>query len=416
MSAVLAHRGAHADRPNVILITLDDSGLQLSSYGDHTISTPNLDRIAADGVRFTHGYVAYSSCSSSRSAMFTGLYPHQTGQIGLTGNGFSMSEAFPTIPSILRKAGYRTGIIGKTHVQPSNAFSWTYEAPYQTWPWRTRDVVRVAAAARNFFTASSQPFFLKISYLDPHLPRTDQVLGIPPANQLVHASDITVNTWTKKPVTTTAAKQEIATYYNCIKRIDIGIGMLLDALADSGKANDTLIIVLGDNGGGAVQLGKADIYESGLRVPFIVRYPREGRRGQVRNELVSAVDILPTILGAAGVAVPEPTKSMMTEGRSLMPIIRGEAANMWRRYLFTEMEYHNRSLFKPSRAVRDERYKLIRSYPPLNRGVGNLMLFDLANDRLETTNLVANPAYSAIRDRLRDALSAWQARSDDFRH
>ncbi|MFO1127818.1 MAG: sulfatase [Rhodospirillales bacterium] len=416
MSAVLAHKGANADQPNVILITLDDAGMQLSSYGDHTIETPNLDRIASDGVRFTQGYVAYSSCSSSRSAMFTGLYPHQNGQIGLTSAGFSMSEAFPTIPSILRNAGYRTGVIGKVHVQPKQAFSWTYQSPYLKWQWGTRDVVQVASEASKFFTASSQPFFLKVSYLDPHLPRTDQILGIPPTDQLVHASDIRVNTWTGKTVTSTASEEDIATYYNCIKRIDIGVGMLLDALAAAGKADNTLIILLGDNGGGAVQLGKADIYESGLRVPFIVRYPREGRPGQVRDELVSAVDILPTILDAAGVAVPEPTKSMMTEGSSLMPIIRGEAVPGWRRYLFAEMEYHNTSLFKPSRAVRDERYKLIRSYPPLNRGVGNLMLFDLANDRLEKTNLVANPSYSDVRDRLLDELSAWQARSDDFRN
>ena len=347
--------------------------------------------------------------------MFTGLYTHQNGQIGLANHGFSMSQAYPTIPSILKRAGYRTGVIGKIHVKPANAFSWTYTSPYLQWQWGTRDVRKVAAEARKFF-AGSGPFFLKISYLDPHDPRPDQVLGIPPADQLLRASDITVNTWTGRPVTTTQARQELATYYNSIKRVDIGVGMLLEALEQAGKADNTLIIVLGDNGGGAVQLGKADIYESGLRVPFLVRFPQIGRGGQVRPELVSAVDILPTILDAAGVTVPEPTRSMMTEGRSLVPIIRGEAVPGWRRYLFTEMEYHNRNHHRPSRAVRDERFKLIRSYPPLNRGVGGLMLFDLKNDRLEKTNLVANATYKDTRDRLLRELNAWQSRSGDFRH
>ena len=403
-------------RPNFILITLDDAGMQLSSYGDDTVQTPNLDGIAKEGVRFTNGYITQSSCSSSRSSMFTGLYTHQNGQIGLANRGFSMSQAFPTIPTILRQAGYRTGVIGKVHVQPSKAFSWTYKSPYLKWQWGTRDVRNVAAEARKFFDGGG-PFFLKVSYLDPHETRPDQVLGIPPSNQLLTAKDITVNTWTGKPVVTTQQKQAIATYYNCIKRIDIGIGMLLDALEQSGKAGNTMVIVLGDNGGGSVQLGKADIYESGLRVPFLVRFPQIGpAHGQVRDELISSVDILPTILDAAGVAVPQPTKSMMTEGRSFVPIIRGESVPNWRRYLFAEMEYHNEHLFKPSRSVRDERYKLIRSYPPLNRGVNNLLLFDLKNDRLEKTNLVANASYKSTRDRLLGELSAWQARSDDFRH
>lgn len=405
---------ARAAPPNIILITIDDGGVQLGSYGDHTVATPNLDRIAREGVRFANGYITQPSCSSSRSSMFTGLYPHQNGQIGLAHRGFAMSQAFPTIPSILRKAGYRTGVIGKVHVQPARAFSWTYVSPYRQWEWGTRDVRKVAAEAGKFFDGAG-PFFLKVSYLDPHEERVDQVLGLPPTDQLVRASDITTNTWTGKPVGTQAEKQAIATYYNSIKRIDIGVGMLLDELQRSGNARNTMIFVLGDNGGGAVQKGKTDIYENGLRVPFLVRYPQIGRPGQVRAELVSAVDILPTILDAAGVAVPQPTRALMTEGRSLLPIIQGQPVPDWRQYLFAEMEYHTDDILKPSRSVRDGRYKLVHSYPPLRRGINGLMLFDLQNDPMEKTNLVAHPAYREIRDRLLIQLNAWQNRTNDIR-
>ena len=403
--------GAAADpRPNFVLITGDDLGVQLSSYDDHTIETPNIDGIAAAGVRFTNGYITQPSCSSSRSSMFTGSYPHQNGQLGLAHYGFSMDAAFPTIPTILHDAGYRTGVIGKVHVQPSSAFTWDFNPDYASWPGQTRDVRRVADEARTFIAASQgRPFFLKVSYVDPHEPLITQVLGLPESP--IPASAITVNAWTKQPVPV-SKKATIAAYYNSIMRLDIGVGLLLKVIADAGAADNTMIIFLGDNGGGMVQLGKTDVFENGLKVPFLIRFPSVGKAGQVRSELVSAVDILPTILAAAGVAAPPQTVAMMTEGRSLLPLIGGETVP-WRQYLFAEMNYHNADLFKPSRTVRDERYKLIHSYPPLNRGINGLLLFDLQTDPLEKHNLAGDPAFGTIRDRLAAELSAWQARTHD---
>lgn len=401
---------AAARAPNIVLITADDLGLQLSGYGDTTVETPNIDSIGKDGVRFQNANVTQSSCSSSRSSMFTGTYPHQNGQVGLAHLGFTMNEAYPTVASLLHAARYRTGVIGKVHVNAPSAFAWDFQPDYKTWPERTRDVRRVADTARQFIMAASAPFFLKVSYLDPHPPLIDQVLGVPPAPILPR--QITTNAWTGKPVPV-AEKAACAAYYNAVKRLDIGVGMLLSVLAETGVADNTLVLFLSDNGGGPVQGGKMDIYENGIRVPFLARFPLTGRSAQVRSELVSTVDILPTILEAAGVLSAPPTQEQITAGgRSLLPLIRGESV-AWRQYLFAEMNYHSPELHRPSRSVRNSRYKLIHSYPPLERGVNGIMLYDLKTDRLETRNLAADPAYSAIRDRLAAELAGWQARTDD---
>jgi N-sulfoglucosamine sulfohydrolase len=278
-------------------------------------------------------------------------------------------------------------------------------------------VRRVAEEARSFFATANQPFFLKVSYLDPHVdasgtwsPAMNQVLGIP--ERPLTAADISINTWTGQPVSD-IEKPEFAAYYNCVQRVDEGVGLLMQALDESGFADNTMVILLGDNGPETAQGGKADIFENGLAVPMLIRYPTTGKSGQVRSELVSEVDILPTILEAAGLAVPPTIKAMMTEGRSLLPIIKGDVVAGWRKYLFAEMNYHTPEIYRPGRSVRDSRYKLIKSYPPLARGINGLTLFDLKNDRLETRNLVGNPAYGAILNRLLTQLANWQLRTGD---
>ena len=111
--------GFAAGKPNILLITTDDLGCQLSCYGEKRFNTPKLDAFAAEGVRFEHFYVAQSSCSSSRAALLTGRWPHQTGQYGLAHLGFTMHPGQKNLPALLKSAGYRTGIIGKLHVEPA---------------------------------------------------------------------------------------------------------------------------------------------------------------------------------------------------------------------------------------------------------------------------------------------------------
>jgi arylsulfatase A-like enzyme len=126
-----------AEPPNVLLITADDLGNQLSCYGDERLKTPRLDALASQGVRFTRAYVTQSSCSSSRASLLTGLYPHQNGQYGLAHLGFSMHPGQENLPALLKAAGYRTGIIGKLHVEPAAEFPFDWRPiprNRRTWP------------------------------------------------------------------------------------------------------------------------------------------------------------------------------------------------------------------------------------------------------------------------------------------
>ena len=175
---------AAVDQPsrlNVLLITADDLGLQLSSYGDPVIETPNLDALGSSGVLFEVAYVAQASCSPSRSAMFTGLYVHSNGQFGLTNaSDFSLHPHLhdATMPNILKRAGYRTGIIGKLHVDPVDRFQWDMRSPVDA-----RDVAAMASDAEEFMSGGPEdPFFLMVNYTDPHAyrerdPETGGIIG-----------------------------------------------------------------------------------------------------------------------------------------------------------------------------------------------------------------------------------------------
>lgn len=400
---------AAAARPNVLLIVADDLGLQLPAYGDNTIATPGIARIAEQGVVFRNAYTTQSSCSPARASLYTGTYPHQNGQLGLAGY-WTMHKPYPTIPSILQANGYRTGIIGKTHIAPLSALKWNFQQMSIGWDqWRqTRDVRRVAEHARTFFqsVATGQPFFLQVSLIDPH-DIFNQFLGLP--EDPIDPAAITTNAYTGAPVPL-AQQRSYAGYYNSVKRLDIGVGLLLDELAAANFQDDTLVVFVSDNSAGPIQGGKTDIYERGLRVPMMIRYPGVAAAGVQRPELVSLVDILPTIIAAAGIVKPDP---MRVDGRSMLPLLGTAPVAGWRQTLFAEMNYHFPDDVKPSRSVRDSRYKLIHSYPPLNRGVNGYELFDLKNDRLERKNvyLTVNPT---IRERLQQTLSGWQTRTNDF--
>ncbi|MBN1492174.1 MAG: sulfatase [Phycisphaerae bacterium] len=434
-----AASGATPDRPHVLLIVSEDTGTHLGCYGDKTVPTPNLDRLAADGVRFSHAYVTTASCSESRSSLLTGLYPHQNGQIGLATHRFRMFRAWPNIPSLLKRAGYRTGILGKIHVNPESAFPFDLNwRDGKSCSYDHRDVRKMAEVAGEFMRASDEPFFLMVNYPDTHLPFLTQQNGIP--EHPLTADDVTM--WPGVGVDTSRARQSLADYYNCVARLDTGVGMLLDELRRSGCAENTLIIFLGDHG---VQFprGKLTCYEGGVRVPMLIRWPGKPA-GLIRQELVSTVDILPTILEAT--ATPNIDN---LPGRSLAPLCKPGPVE-WREYLCTEYHAHVASVYYPQRTVRDGRYKLIvsllpdradrthdvylspdiwwttliaadvaKASEPIQRAFalwarpGAERLFDLQDDPDELNNLAGRPEYADVQQRLRDHLRQWQQQTRD---
>lgn len=350
--------GVPQDRLNILLITSEDNGPQLSCYGDTAIETPNLDSLATECACFEKAYVTQAVCSPSRSSILTGLYPHQNGQIGLSTHAYRMRRVFPSLPGILKAAGYRTGRIGKLHVAPEEAFPFDFVWNDPAYiGFHHRDVERTAVEAETFMSASKRPFFLMVNYADAHLPWLRQDCGVP------QRPFVTGEVPVPPPVgaDTNRLREHAANYYSCIKRLDIGIGYLLDALERTGHSGNTLVIYLGDHGP-QFSRGKGATYELAVQVPFVVRWPGMVPKGLVREHLVSSIDIMPTILDAVDLPAPEDLP-----GASLRPLLLGET-HEWRQHLFCEWNTSHPfplpSFLYPQRTVRDDRYKLIETLIP----------------------------------------------------
>ncbi|MCP4815646.1 MAG: sulfatase-like hydrolase/transferase, partial [Planctomycetaceae bacterium] len=168
-----------AERPNILLIVSEDNGPELGCYGTPSVKTPVLDRLAGNGVRFHNAYVPQAGCSQSRAALLTGLYPHQNGQIGLATWKFRMyREDTPNLIRSLKQAGYRTGILGKLHINPATAFPFDMHE-ISSANFSRKKLKDYAEKAGEFFAAGKQPFFLSVNYPDAHRPLLTQVKGLP---------------------------------------------------------------------------------------------------------------------------------------------------------------------------------------------------------------------------------------------
>lgn len=425
-----------ADRPNILLIVSEDNGPELGCYGEPTVQTPVLDRLAAQGVRFDRAYVPQAGCSQSRAAFLTGLYPHQNGQIGLATWKFRMYRAdTPNMVRSLKQAGYRTGLIGKLHVNPESAFPFDFKA-ISSANFNRKKVHDYARQAGRFIGAGDAPFFLSVNYPDAHRPFLSQVAGLPA--QPLSAKEV-------KPLAyfgldTPELRQQTADYYNCMQRLDQLVGELLAQLESSGKAGNTLVVYIGDHGADLLR-GKRTSYEGGLRIPMVIRWPGRVKPAQVRQDLVSTIDLLPTMLEATGVpairALP---------GRSLLPLLQDEGKK-WRSHLFAEYHLHSAHNFYPQRSVCTKRFKLIQNLMPgvvnpgcdftLDRFFAGLVktiarapdavrgayarmrhppafeLYDLDADPYEFTNLADRPEQEAVLASLKRELADWRRRTGD---
>lgn len=350
VSVVTSHS---ATSPNILLIVSEDNGPELGCYGDPYARTPNLDRLASEGVRFDRAFVAQAGCSQSRASFLTGLHPHQHGQIGLATWGFRLyREDTPNLPRSLKAAGYRTGIIGKLHINPESAFPFDFHEITGA-NFNRKKLTDYAKHAASFISASDEPFFLSVNFPDAHDPWRRQVDGLPKTPQT--GQDVKAMPY--MGIDPPEMREMVADYYNSLARLDSCVGDLLAALEKSGKADNTVVIYLGDHGADFLR-GKRTSYEGGLRIPLILRWPGHAKP-QVRQELVSTVDLMPTVLAAtAAPAVPG------LAGRALQPLL-GDAPAAWRSHLFTEYHTHAAAAnYHPQRAVRTDRFKLIENLLP----------------------------------------------------
>ena len=424
------------ERPNILLIVSEDNGQELGCYGEPFVKTPVLDKLAEEGIRFHNAYVPQAGCSQSRAALLTGLYPHQNGQIGLATWKFRMyREDTPNIVRSLKQVGYRTGIIGKLHVNPASAFPFDVkQIPSSNFG--RKKLGNYAKHAREFFDAGDKPFFLSVNYPDAHRPFLTSVDGMP-ADPLT-ADD--VKSMAYFGLDTPELRKQTADYYNCMSRLDSQVGQLLAALKASGKANETLVVYMGDHGADILR-GKRTSYEGGVRVPLIASWAGMVKKGQVNDALVSTLDLMPTFLD---VAKAEPVDGLA--GRTLSTFLKGQTGDR-RKYLFTEYHTHSAHNFYPQRTVRDKQFKLIHNLMPHEVNPGyeftrrkffeklhqvvskaphpvrsayermqrppEYELYDLQTDPHEFRNLVDASEFATTFARLKAQLANWRKRTND---
>ncbi len=443
----LAIRPAQCNPPNILLIVSEDNGPELGCYGDTSARTPNLDRLAAEGVRFDRAFVPQAGCSQSRASLLTGLYPHQHGQIGLATWGFRLyHDEFPTLPALLKNAGFRTGIIGKLHIEPTTPFPFDFKKISLS-NFSRKNLADYAKSAGEFFREGDAPFFLSINFPDAHDPWLRQVDGLPESPQ----DGDQVRAMSYMGIDPPGMRDMVADYYNSIARLDACFGQLLDELQKSGKADNTLVVYMGDHGADMLR-GKRTCFDGGIRVPLLVRWPGHIKQG-FRSELVSTLDLMPTFLSAAGIGIPSGLP-----GQPLQPLLASQLV-AWRDQIFFEYHTHGAANnYFPQRGVRTDRYKLIENLLPgelhpdfdltirkLNkdakeRGVpGGLdlaaaiqqapepirfayqearqppryLLYDLSKDPYEFRNLADDPSHSETLRTLQAKLEQWRRDSGD---
>jgi N-sulfoglucosamine sulfohydrolase len=416
------------DLPNVVLIVADDLGWRdLSSYGNPDLRTPHIDRLAAEGLRFTRAFVAASSCSPSRASLLTGQYPHTNGVTGLAHlhPGAHLSPFHETLADLLSAAGYRTGIAGKWHIAPFLPTGWYGydERMGGLVDMRLRDPAPLLDFLRRH---RDQRFYLEINFMDTHRDDAgdfdfDPAFPVDPDGLRV-PDYLNLPDWPE-------IRLELAKYYSQAMSMDAKVGAVLATLDELGLAENTLVLFSSDNGP-PFPGSKMTLYDRGIATPLIARWPARLPAGGVRHALVSTVDVLPTILEAIGRPVPD-----RVQGRSFLPLLAAGAADRHRDAVFAEMTHHVDDL--PTRAVRTGRWKYIRNYSDAAVGLDQLAsaewaqrlcelpdqpwkrprvpeeLYDLAVDPNEQRNLVGDPAARSVLEALRRRLDAHMAETAD---
>jgi arylsulfatase A-like enzyme len=406
--------------PNILLITCHDMGRFLGCYGVGTVSTPNLDHLAATGVRLNAAFTTAPSCSPARAALATGRYPHTNGVMGLTHPpfGWDLHPDERHIAQILGAAGYDTHLFGFQHVSPSDARPGFVHIHTD----HNRGLAGPVAATVGALLRGRRdprPFYLEVNLEEPHRPydqdgaRPDTSRGVTAPGYLPAGEE---------------SRAEMAEFQGAVAQADRAIGRILSALDDAGLTENTCIVFAGDHGI-AMPRAKCTLYDPGLEIALLVRWPASGVSGaRVVDDLVSNIDLLPTLLELAGIPIPE-----NVQGTSLAPALRGESSAP-RSMIFAEKTYH--SYYDPMRAVRTDRFKFIRNFEPAplveipaDIAVGGMYrahvedytagqhppeeLYDLRLDPLEQHNLAGEPEHDEIRASLREHVLTWMEETGD---
>jgi len=420
-------RAAIAARPSFLIVLPDQLRAQaLGCLGSPDIQTPHLDALAKEGVLFRNTFANTPVCCPARAVLLTGRYAHANGMVA---NDLRLRESEVTIAEILREQGYRTGFIGKWHldggprlpgfVPPGPrrqgfdfwAANECSHAHFNTHYFRDSDtpipVKKFEAeawtdVAIDFLRETrDRPFFLVVSMGPPHDP-----YGAP--EKFMKMYDPAAMTMRPNWVEGTpgGGRKEIAAYAAAVTAVDEQVGRLTAALKEFGLAEDTFLLVTSDHGDMLGSQGcrlKRAPWEESIRVPGIVRYPRAGKGGREMEAPFSHADMAPTMLGIAGLPVPA---SM--QGADLSPLVRGiGGAGPESAFFQIFVPYRSDNVPEGWRGVRTERYMYARTETK------PWVLYDLQADPYEQRNLAADPAAVEIRAALEEKLAAWMKRTGD---
>lgn len=402
--------------PNIVLIFADDLGYaDTALYGSTDIPTPNIDALGAAGVKFTNAYVTAGSCSPSRAGLMTGCYQQRFGfEFNTSGGAITHREhrgldpRAITIADVLSHAGYATGMFGKWHLgtqpqfhpqargfdefygflsgehsflpvkEPEKIFSTILRgnAPLKESEYLTDAIAREAVAFID--RHANEPFFAYIPFNAVHTP-----------------IEATKKYQDRFPNTSEVKRRD---YYAMTSALDDAVGAILNALEKHQLTGSTLVVFLNDNGGplytgvqsnGALRLGKLFLFEGGIRVPMLVKWPARIKAGQIYDQVASSLDVFPTFCQAAGVSLPDPVN---LDGVDLMPHLTGVAQGAPHETLFWRSG--------PNRAVRHRNWKFIQSGD-------SKWLFDLSNDLGEARNLTDSDPETLRQ--LENLFDSWQA-------
>jgi N-sulfoglucosamine sulfohydrolase len=423
-------------KPNILIIMADDcTHNDLPIYGGQNASTPNIDRLASEGLVFNRAYLASAMCQPCRAELYTGLYPMRN---GCAWNHSASRPNVRSMPHHLKPLGYRVGLAGKVHVKPDKAFPFEkiggFDANCVRDPTRPHDIQHI----RRFMTGDG-PFCLVVALVEPHVP---WVMG--------DASKYAPKKLKLPPniADTPRTRQDFSRYLAEITYMDGQVGEILKVLDKSGRADNTIVLFTSEQGSQFPGC-KWTNWDTGLHTAMVVRWPGRVARQQRTDALVQYADVLPTLIDAAG---GRPSRRNF-DGTSFLPVLLG-AGSTHREFVYGMHNNIPEGPAYPIRTISDGQYRYIRNLSPDEiyiekhlmgwSGQGKLnnpywatwireawtnphtyemvkrymhrpaeQLYDTGDDPYEMINLAENPAFSAVKARLSSELDRWMTAQGD---
>lgn len=403
--------------PNIIFYLADDQDkYDYGCYGNEKVHTPAVDRLAKEGMLFDNAFTGQAICAPSRSQLFSGKYPLKNGCFA---NHSASKPDLESVTKYMRKLGYEVVLAGKSHVKPASVYDWDKEwepVPKEGVP---RDYIPLDSI-ESYFKQARKPFCLFISSKYPH-------------GEYFEVDDPSINGIKLYPFNEHKKEEESfikskAGYYRSIQEDNRQLELVLQWVDDYLEEN-TLFIYSADHG----VSGKFSVYDRGLNVPFVARWPKVIKAGTRSDQLIHYTDVLPTFIEIAG---GNPTVDL--DGKSFLPLLQGEDIEI-HKYVYgvrTNQNILDAAIF-PSRMIRDKRYKYIRNFNSievLDKNLGDKPnvnafirlgamkfkdqpfeeLYDLQDDPFEQNNLIKHPEHQEIKKRLMKDMFSWMEEQEDF--